>query len=316
MARALLPKVFNQEVDRALLGLFNFLPVRLAKRILWLLHQNPQLGDRWGYVIRQFHYYEPFPEPELLRSEVILQRRESRAVSWDLPAQKELLSVLTSYGNEVELISQQKQFDFHNDLYYELDAAIYYALIRHLQPKKIIEIGSGFSSQMAVLAIAQNQQGEIACIEPYPQTWLTELGNRITLRSQKLSEVPPEIFQQLQQNDILFIDSTHTVRFQSDVCKELLEIMPLLNPGVWIHWHDVFFPYDYPTRWLIEERRNWSEQYMLEAFLAFNNHFAVRLANHWSSLEFPELCAALWPGVRQWQGKTHQCGGFLCQKIA
>ncbi len=316
MARALLPKGWNRGLDRVIVGLFSALPQRLVRRCLWLLHQNPQLGDRWGYVIRQRHYYEPFPEPELLRPEVILQRRASRAVDWNLPAQQELIGALVAYGAELQSIQEQGTFDFANDLYGALDAALYYALIRHRQPQRIVEIGSGFSSQIAALAIARNRGGSITCIEPYPQPWLTELGDRITLRSQKLSEVPLEFFQQLQSNDILFIDSTHTVRFQSDVCQELLEIMPLLNPGVWIHWHDVFFPYDYPVRWLAEERRNWSEQYMLEAFLSFNDRFAVRLANHWVSLEYPDLCAALWPEVQQWQGQTHRCAGFWCEKTA
>ncbi|HKY43144.1 MAG TPA: class I SAM-dependent methyltransferase, partial [Pyrinomonadaceae bacterium] len=98
----------------------------------------------------------------------------------------------------------------------------------------------------------------------------------------------------LEANDILFIDSSHTVKFGSDVCYEFLEIMPRLARGVWVHVHDIFFPHDYPAEWLMKRRMALNEQYLLEAFLAFSNTFSVQLANYWLCLEHLDNAARLW----------------------
>ena len=100
-----------------------------------------------------------------------------------------------------------------------------------------------------------------------------------------MEQVPLETFDALQANDILFIDSSHAVKFGGDVCREFLEILPRLKPGVWVHVHDIFFPQDYPATWLLDRRLAFNEQYMLEAFLAFNHAFAVRAANFWLALD-------------------------------
>src|SRR6185436_14216646 len=86
----------------------------------------------------------------------------------------------------------------------------------------------------------------------------------------------------------LFIDSSHTVKFGSDVCYEFLEILPTLKRGVWVHVHDIFFPHDYPAEWLLKRRLALNEQYLLEAFLSFNREFQVALANYWLSLDYPD----------------------------
>jgi hypothetical protein len=93
----------------------------------------------------------------------------------------------------------------------------------------------------------------------------------------------------------LFIDSTHTVKFRSDVCYEFLEILPVLTPGVWVHVHDIFFPNDYPAEWILERRLALNEQYLLEAFLSFSNAYDVELANHWLSLDYSDALTALYP---------------------
>ena len=100
----------------------------------------------------------------------------------------------------------------------------------------------------------------------------------------------------LEPNDILFIDSSHTVKFGSDVCYEILEILPNLNAGVWVHIHDIFLPNDYPSEWLIDRRLALNEQYLLEAFLAFSSAFTIRLANHWLWQEHLIRASELWPG--------------------
>ncbi|MEW6491544.1 MAG: class I SAM-dependent methyltransferase [Cyanobacteriota bacterium] len=225
---------------------------------------------------------------------------------------------LKQYSPEIKAIRDNQEFDFFNDFYLELDAAIYYAILREIKPQRIIEIGCGYSTQIASLALARNQQEghevKIICIEPYPQSQLTEAKLDIQLIQEQVENIDLQIFEQLSAGDILFIDSTHTVKFGSDVCREILEILPVISSGVWIHFHDIFFPYDYPPQWLIEERRAWSEQYMLEAFLAYNPHFEVVLANHWLSVDYSQEVAEIWPGVLDWKDIYHHCGSLWLRK--
>jgi hypothetical protein len=199
------------------------------------------------------------------------------------------------------------------------DAAVYYATVRALKPERIIEVGSGYSTQIACIALQKNaaegKPGRMTCIEPYPPAWLHGAGMQVDLLRQTVESVDIGIFTELKENDILFIDSTHTVKFQSDVCREFLEILPQLGVGVCVHVHDIFFPYDYPPEWLIDQRRAWNEQYLLEAFLAFNADFEVLLANHFVTIDRPEIAAQIM-GVPMTTGQTHQAGSFWMRRTA
>lgn len=316
-------KKINDFIDHLLLSIFQKLPIRLINRFLWLFHRNPTLGDKWGYHIRKFHYYDPLPNFSDITQEQILKKRVSTAIDWNLESQINLLQKLSLYQSEICQIKDEKdsslRFNFFNDFYSEVDAAIYYTLIREIKPTKIIEIGCGYSTQIAALAIAQNQQegktGKIICIEPYPEPQLVEANLDVELLIERVENIDLKIFEQLSPGDILFIDSTHTVKFGSDVCREILEILPTLTSGVWIHFHDIFFPYDYPPEWLIEKRLAWNEQYMVEAFLAYNSHFEVVIANHWLSVDYPQEVAKIWPGVIKWEKDPyHHCAGLWLRK--
>jgi len=119
-------------------------------------------------------------------------------------------------------------------------------------------------------------------IEPYPARLESLLKKKdreyVTIHQKKLQEVPIEVFKGLNENDILFIDSTHVAKFNSDVNYIFHEILPILAQGVYIHFHDVFYPFEYPQEWLLEGRA-WNEQYMLRAFLEYNNNFKIVLFN-------------------------------------
>lgn len=153
------------------------------------------------------------------------------------------------------------------------------------------------------------------CIEPFPQPRLTDARLQITLMEQRVEEADLALFDSLEANDILFIDSSHAVKFGGDVCHEFLEILPRLKPGVWIHVHDIFFPQDYPAQWLIERRIAFTEQYLLEAFLAFNRQFAPRAALHWLNLDHPDVVAELCPPALQPEG-TMGFSSFWMQRLA
>ena len=279
-------------LDRTALALFRTVPTRAAHHLLFLAQSRPDLADRWGYHIRPIHYYEPLPDFSSITSEQINQRRTYPGIDFGWEQQSALVGELTKYRDEL----RELEYDFDNDYFGGLDAAVYYALIRHLQPERIIEIGGGYSTQIAGKALAANRKGKLTCIEPYPER-LNGSDPNVELIQKRVEEMNVDFFSTLAANDILFIDSSHTVKFRSDVCYEFLEVMPRLARGVWVHVHDIFFPHDYPAEWLIDRRLALNEQYLLEAFLSFNKTYAPQLANRWFCLEHNDEAARVWPNA-------------------
>ncbi|MDQ3006443.1 MAG: class I SAM-dependent methyltransferase, partial [Chloroflexota bacterium] len=283
----------KQMINHGLVNIAKMVPSRLMKHWLFLLRSKPELTDRWGYHIRPIHYYEPLPDFCQIQPQQITRRRDYSTINFNLAQQQELLRRLGGlYQSELASIADKSApegFDFCNPYFAGLDAALYYALIRDLKPKRIIEIGSGYSTRIAMKALAVNaaegRAGKMTCIEPYPEPRLTEAALEIELVQMCVEDVGVEFFSQLSANDILFIDSSHAASFGSDVCFELLELLPRLNSGVWVHIHDIFFPHDYPAEWLIQKRIAFNEQYLLEAFLSFNQSYSVQAANYWLALE-------------------------------
>src|SRR5262249_5831168 len=155
---------------------------------------------------------------------------------------------------------------------------VYYALIRHFRPKRIIEIGSGNSTVLAAAACMTNQKEygaapRLTAIEPYPNEILKKgLPGLTELIDQPLQKVDLGLFQTLEEGDILFIDSSHVLRAGNDVELEYLEIIPRLKPGVFVHVHDVSLPRRYPKCYF-DQQLFWNEQQLLQAFLAFNSRF-------------------------------------------
>ena len=271
-----------------------FLFDRIAHHLLFLAQSRPHLSDRWGYHIRPIHYYEPLPDFRSITTEQITRRREFPGIDFRWDHQLTLLNDLAAYRDELSTL----EFDFNNDFFSGFDAAVYYSLIRYLKPQRVIEIGGGYSTQLAHKALAANGLSNLAkltCIEPYPER-LNCAASNVELMQTRVEEIDVAFFSCLAANDILFIDSSHTVKFGSDVCYEFLEILPRLAPGVWVHVHDIFFPHDYPAEWLIKRRLALNEQYLLEAFLSFNEEFRVALSNYWLCLEHD--VSKLWPSAK------------------
>jgi hypothetical protein len=269
----------------------------MAHHLMFLVQSQPAIPDGWGYHIRPIHYYEPIPDFRALKEEHVNRRRNPIGIEFRWEQQLKLLHQLASrYADELHEL--RDSFSFENDYFDGIDAAVYYSLIRYLTPKRIIEIGSGYSTRIAHLALTRNRsegkQGRLTCIEPNPERLLDQ-KLEIELLEKNVEEIPHDYFSSLEANDILFIDSTHTVKFGSDVCYEVLEVLPGLKPGVWVHVHDIFFPNDYPAEWILERRLALNEQYLLEAFLSFSSAYSVELANHWLTLDYPTAIAGLYP---------------------
>lgn len=160
------------------------------------------------------------------------------------------------------------------------DALSLRAMMNEYRPKRIIEIGSGFST--AVMLDAADEfdiDVDITCIEPYPDRLRsllrTEDHKRIELIQDNLQAVPLDRFRELEPGDFLFIDSTHVMKTGSDVHYELFHILPVLADGVVIHIHDIQFPFEYPEKWIYEENYSWNEIYALRAFLMYNERFSI-----------------------------------------
>ncbi len=176
------------------------------------------------------------------------------------------------------------RYYFENPAYSYSDAILSHCMIRFLKPKRIIEIGSGFSSCMTLDTNELFFGGSIATtfIEPYPELLMSLVKgvDKSTIRTipSRLQDVDLGEFEALQANDILFIDSTHVSKINSDVNRIFFDILPRLSSGVHVHFHDIFFPFEYPKDWIYEGRA-WNEAYLLRAFLLFNSAFRVVLMN-------------------------------------
>ena len=174
------------------------------------------------------------------------------------------------------------RYFFENDYYSYCDGIILFLMINHLKPKRIIEIGSGFSSALMLDTnqLLLNGNIKLTFIEPNPVRLFSLLNKTdkeyISIIEKKVQDINIELFDQLEKNDILFIDSTHVSKTGSDVNFILFEILPVLKNGVFIHFHDIAYPFEYPKEWVFEGR-NWNENYILRAFLMFNTEFKIYL---------------------------------------
>ena len=185
---------------------------------------------------------------------------------YDYPEQGPIDSELTHY------YTQNSQFSW-------LDSRLLYVLLRAEPPKRIVEVGSGYSSLL--MADVNNRflknATEVVCIEPFPRPFLLRgLDGISRVIEKKVQDTEIDIFASLESGDVLFIDSSHVSKTGSDVNFLFFEVFPALAHGVRIHLHDIFLPFDYPMDWVLKHGRSWNEQYLLRAFLMHNYSFDVQ----------------------------------------
>jgi predicted O-methyltransferase YrrM len=234
-----------------------------------------------GVHILPVHYYTPIPSATDTES----ARRPNALSGLKIDvgaAQQRVQSLLNTFSDGISrLLSDQSAFKTSNAGFAPLDAAILYSVIRDGRPNRIIEIGSGMSTVVMAAAIRDGAlDTKLTCIEPYLPSYLKDNAVNAEIIEKPLQEVSLDRFRRLEAGDILFIDSTHVVRFNSDVVYEILEILPVLKSGVIVHVHDIFLPDDYPAEWLKQHRYFWNEQYMLQAFLSMNPNFQIEIPVH------------------------------------
>jgi hypothetical protein len=246
------------------------------------------------------HFYSIIPSEEDILSYI-----ETRQ-----PLGHELMGIELNKQNHLELLEEYVQFYkelpfpekqmsetryyYENDQFSYSDAIFLFCFLRKHQPKKIIEIGSGFSSAV-MLDTADNffsVKPEITFIEPYPDRLMSLLRGddqmQVNIIDKKIKNVATDIFLPLQAGDFLFIDSSHVLKYGSDVELLIFEIIPRLAPGVFVHFHDIFYSFDYPIQW-VKEGRYWNEGYIVRAFLSYNCDWSIYFFNQYAHFEFSDL---------------------------
>jgi len=273
------------------------------------------------------HFYSPIPsisEIKIKEKEIFnesLTGSDVLGIDFNTKEQLRLLDKFAKFYKDMPFKaakSENLRYFFENSAYSYSDAICLHLMIRFLRPKRVIEIGSGYSSCVSLDTneLFFNNSIDLTFIEPYPELLLSLLksGDKemISLIDKPLQEVELNLFEKLEPNDILFIDSTHVSKIGSDVNYIFFEILPRLKKGVFVHFHDIFFLFEYPKAWIYEGRA-WNEDYMLRAFLQYNNAFKIVFFNNYLWKFYRELMLAKLPlcaknpGGSLWMRK----GGWL-----
>jgi predicted O-methyltransferase YrrM len=245
--------------------------------------------QRRGWHFQPNHFYWPLNDVGFLRENPDLwhDRGVPRGIAWDVDAQLALARELHAYAGELADVPREPArpatgYAWDNGAFGGADAYAYYGLVRRLKPRRVVEVGSGWSSLLLARALARNDApAEVTLIEPFPDEDLfPALPGEWTVRSAILQRAGFDAFERLERGDVCFYDGSHCLRTAGDVTWFLFEVLPRLAAGVLVHFHDVFFPDDYHDAWVFDEGLSWNEQYALQAFLMHNDAYRVRLANH------------------------------------
>lgn len=249
------------------------------------------------------HFYSPLPDVQWVKSQAHLLYKDNNWTSSEIDLrqdfQKNLFSKLVGFFPEFDFPGQKQdgfRYYYKNGMFGIGSGAILFSMMRHFTPSQIIEIGSGFTSALMLDTNEKymNSRSRLTFIEPYPDRLLELLSKAdhasCRIYQKPAQEIPVSCFQELKENDFLFIDSSHVSKIGSDVNYLFFQILPSLNQGVIIHFHDIYWPFEYPLAW-IESGRAWNEAYLLRAFLQYNNQFEILLSNSYIEKKQPQLLA-------------------------
>jgi hypothetical protein len=280
---------------------------RIFRAIRWRL--IAAIAHAGGFDVIEKGYGSPIPDMKLLPPSIWGERSEFRGIDFDLDGQMELLrSKLAPYFGEfqppLEPTGVGTEYYLHNKMYGPVDAHVLYSMIRSGRPKRIIETGSGFSSKVIRMALDANAGEGHTCeykiFDPYPgqsADIAAPLKMAAAPNLQKISatDVPVEEFQRLEAGDILFADTSHTVKTGGEVNYLILDVLPALKPGVIVHIHDIYLPWELPRDWIERFRYYWAEQYLLHAFLVFNPEYEIVFSSWGAVHEHGEEVARIIP---------------------
>jgi hypothetical protein len=249
------------------------------------------------------HFYSPIVDVK--DAQVVRAVRERflapspAGVNVDIPRMRETMRLLASHHGKFPFSREPQppwRFHWDNEYFSAHDASVLFSMLLAFRPKRVIEVGCGYSSCLLLDTNEMFFDGamSLTLIDPFLDEVSALFGTKgaagARLYPQKLQDVPLEIFAELEANDILFIDSSHVSKTGSDVNYYLFRVLPLLKPGVLIHVHDIHWPFEYPEVWVFEEKHSWNEAYIVHAFLQYNASFEIL---YWSNFVFSNLLEEL-----------------------
>lgn len=252
-------------------------------------------------------YSSPIPSLKQLDPAIFDKVYACDGLDWNINEQKFYLNhIFPRYSSEF--------IPYPNSGLSPVDSFILYAMVREAKPKVMVEIGSGQSTKISLNALDVNAKqgvpGKLFAIEPYPRGYLKEIKNeKFTLIARNVQEVNSDFF---KDADMLFIDSSHVLKIGSDVCYEILEILPKLKKGAIIHWHDIVIPRNYWKDWTYKATMFWNESYVLHSFLLFNSAFSVIWASGYMRLNYPQDLKA---GFPYFIPEKQRCSSFWIKRI-
>lgn len=265
-----------------------------------------RLAPMVGHDLVRRDFYGPVPDVPHADDPIWTRPASLVGVSLDTAAQLRFLETeLGPYLGEFhppETRDAEGGFHLWNGYYQAVDAEVLYAMIRHLKPRRVLEIGSGYSTLVTAAASVRNRQqgkaSEVTAVDPEPRLplWPPPDGLDRVLPT-AAEQLPLERFLELGRGDVLFVDSSHTVKLGSDVNFLVLEVLPRLRPGVVVHFHDIFLPYEYPRAWY-ERGTYLAEHYLLHAFLIGNAAYEIVFAAHAVVRAHRERVCELIPSLR------------------
>jgi hypothetical protein len=263
-------------------------------------------NSRWADEVQPGHFYSPVPDLREVRSREcsIFASFGASLPGIDLNEanQLNLLNQFRAYYGDIPFTDTptgSTRYYYRNGYFSYLDAAVLYSMIRLVKPKKVVEVGSGFSSAVMLDTSERffDRSINFTFIEPDPQRLISlmreEDRSACQIVSRPVQDVDIGYFRELDENDILFIDSSHVSKVGSDLNRLVFEVLPEIKPGVYVHFHDVFYPFEYPIEWIYAGVA-FNEAYLLRAFLQYNNEFRIACFNSYlKTLHMDRLLDAL-----------------------
>lgn len=273
----------------------NFVPMKSARNFMRRFYEvSFEYWQKLGFHITPNHYYWPIPDTRMLTDDMWKGPSSLIGINMNDEGQLDLLERFLEFKTEFELFPKEKttiphQYYLNNGYFEVIDGAILYTICRHFKPKRILEIGSGFSTYLSARALIKNEtspDSEVTVVDPYPNPVIKKgFPGLSRVIAKKVQDIQLCEFETLGANDILFIDSSHVLKMGGDVQYLFLEVLPRLKKGVIVHVHDIFLPRAYPKEWVLQKFMFWTEQYLLQAFLTFNDSYDVMWAGSYMNLK-------------------------------
>lgn len=274
---------------------------------LILTNRSFRLFRSVGVHVTPVHYYSPIPDLRDLLAHPQIWERPSELHGIDINKEGQIRlmrEVLAAYQHECDFPRKRSgdpaAYYTENGYFGYVSAAAMHSMIRHHRPRRIIEVGTGHSTRVIARAARMNLAAgaptEVVTVDPHPDLALLEaLQQVVEVLPCRVEDLHLDRFTSLQEGDLLSIDSSHAIRMGGDVVFLYLELLPRLSPGVLVHVHDIFLPFNYPEYWL-RRRYFWNEQYLLHAFLIYNSAYEVLWAQKYAESVFPSVYARTFGG--------------------